>query len=163
MSDVLKIRDYLFEELALAVRTTKNLLAKMEADQWNYQPKENMRTFAELAHHLVSIPASDLACLLQEKGQADYVQIEKELEAIKDGETLGAKMEENFGHLKEYVTSLSEEDLMNKVTKPFYFEEGGNVQIRWLMEIVTHAFHHRAQLFNYMKELGHDINMFDLY
>ncbi|WP_327204754.1 DinB family protein [Paenibacillus sp. DMB20] len=29
--------------------------------------------------------------------------------------------------------------------------------------MVTHAQHHRAQTFNYMKTLGYEVNMFDLY
>ncbi|MEW9033951.1 MAG: DinB family protein, partial [Planifilum fimeticola] len=26
-----------------------------------------------------------------------------------------------------------------------------------------HVYHHRAQLFQYLKQLGHPVNMFDLY
>jgi uncharacterized damage-inducible protein DinB len=60
---------------------------------------------------------------------------------------------------------LSEEEFLEKVTKPFYFpeEEKGHTQAKWLVEITTHAFHHRGQFFNYLKELGYEVNMFDLY
>ncbi|WP_371268621.1 DinB family protein [Bacillus licheniformis] len=51
---------------------------------------------------------------------------------------------------------------MTKKTKPFYLDEG-MTQSRWLTETLTHIFHHRAQLFNYLKQLGYDVNMFDLY
>ncbi|WP_370733829.1 DinB family protein [Paenibacillus dakarensis] len=37
------------------------------------------------------------------------------------------------------------------------------MQAKWLIEIVTHAQHHRAQMFNYLKTLGYQVSMFDLY
>lgn len=163
MNAINKVTDLLFEELELAVKTSINLIQKIENSQWNYRPKENMRSLVELVHHLVSIPLSDLTCLMEEKSENEYRKIELEIEEIRDQEKLGTQMQHNFEKLKDYILALSDDDLMNKITKPFYFEQGGHTQIKWLMEIVTHTYHHRAQLFNYMKQLDHDINMFDLY
>lgn len=163
MNAINKMTDLLFEELDLAVKTSINLILKIENSQWNYRPKENMRSLVELVHHLVSLPLSDLTCLMEEKSENEYRKIELDIEEIRDQEKLGTQMQHNFEKLKDYILSLSDDDLMNKKTKPFYFEQGGHTQIKWLMEIVTHTYHHRAQLFNYMKQLDHDINMFDLY
>ncbi len=163
MSEVYKIRDLLFEELELSVRTTTNLIKKIDDKEWGYCPKENMRTLMELVHHLVQIPLADLTCLLQEKSEEDYRIIEQEIQNVTDSGQLVSIMVDNLGKLKDYVFTLSEDELMNKVTKPFYYEQGGSVQIKWLMEIVTHTFHHRSQLFTYLKQLGHEVNMFDLY
>ncbi|MBO1514537.1 DinB family protein [Metabacillus bambusae] len=163
MNHINKMTDLLFEELELAVKTSINLIQKIEDSQWNYRPKENMRSLVELVHHLVSIPLSDLTCLLEEKSEKEYRKIELDIEEIRDPEKLGTQMQHNFEKLKDYILALSDEDLMNKITKPFYFEQGGHIQIKWLIEIVTHTYHHRAQLFNYLKQLDHDINMFDLY
>ncbi len=60
------------------------------------------------------------------------------------------------------MSGLSEHDFLHKQSKPFYMEHG-STQAKWLVEIVTHAFHHRAQLFTYLKESGLAITMFDLY
>jgi uncharacterized damage-inducible protein DinB len=163
MNHIKKITDLLIEELELAVKTSINLILRIEDRQWNYRPKENMRSLVELVHHLVSIPLSDLTCLMEEKSEKEYRKIELDIEEIRDPAKLGTQMQTNFEKLKEYTLALSDDDLMNKITKPFYFEQGGHIQIKWLMEIVTHTYHHRAQLFNYLKQLDHDINMFDLY
>lgn len=71
-------------------------------------------------------------------------------------------MQKGFDAFQTYMTSLSDEDFLTKKTKPFYLDEG-MTQSRWLTETLTHIFHHRAQLFNYLKQLGYDVNMFDLY
>jgi uncharacterized damage-inducible protein DinB len=161
MSELFQLRDLLFHEMGVAVRTTKGLLEKVKPEDWNYRPKVNMRSLLEVVQHLVLVPAADLA-ILQEKSQPEVQQLEKEIEHLTDPKELGEVMDRGFAALKEYMTGLSEEEFMHKVTKAFYAESGSS-QARWLIEILTHAFHHRAQFFTYLKQLGYDVNMFDLY
>jgi uncharacterized damage-inducible protein DinB len=161
MSAVFTIRDHLLHELEHGVRTSVGLVNRITPEQWEYRPKENMRTLLELTHHLVMIPATDLA-ILQEKQGPEFDRIEGDVQTITDPQQLAGFMQQTYETLKDYMLSLSEDDFLNKSTKPFYADQG-SVQVKWLIEIVTHVFHHRAQLFNYLKELGHDINMFVLY
>jgi len=161
MNGVEQIRDHLLDELELAVRTVESLLARINQDEWEYRPADNMRSLLELAHHLVSIPASDLA-ILQEKTQAVVEQIENSVKVMKDPQELAARFRANYDQLREYMLSLSEDELLNKSTKAFYLEHGV-VQIKWLIEIVTHSFHHRSQLYNYLKQKGHELQFFMLY
>lgn len=160
MSGVSVMRDLLFEELETGVRTTGNLLAKVEPDQWSHQPRENMMSLLELARHLAQIPLIDLA-ILQEKEEAEVRSLEKET-AYETAKELAALMERGFVELKGYMEALSDEDFLRQETRPFYADHA-STQAKWLTEIVTHIFHHRAQLFNYLKELGHPVHMFDLY
>lgn len=60
------------------------------------------------------------------------------------------------------MNGLTDEEFMQKTTQPFYLEHG-STQAKWLIEIVTHAQHHRAQMFNYLKAQGYEVSMFDLY
>lgn len=161
MSEVFTLKEMLYKELDLAVRTTRGLLSKIKSDQWEYRPRENMRTLQELAHHLVLVPITDLA-ILQEKSQEEVAQYYREIEHLRDGEELGRLMEKGSAALKAYMDGLSEEDFLHKKTTAFYMEYGTE-QAKWLIEIVTHIFHHRSQLFTYLKQLGHEVNMFDLY
>jgi len=161
MSGVLAVRDHLLDELELAVRTSEALIKRIKAEEWDYRPRENMRSLLELVHHLVSIPASDLA-ILQEKTQPEVEQVENRVHALTDPQELAAYMQENVQQLRTYMQSLSEEELLHKSTKAFYLDHGV-VQIKWLIEIVTHTFHHRSQLYNYLKELGHELQFFVLY
>ncbi len=161
MSEVLEMKEHLYHELEVAVRTTKALLAKVKQEDWNYRPHENMRTLLELVHHLVLVPITDLA-ILQEKSQEDVHQFYISLEGTYDPEQLGNRLEEGVQALKNYLNGLTDEEFLNKETKAFYLDNGKK-QAAWLTEIVTHAFHHRAQFFTYLKQLGYDVNMFDLY
>ncbi|MGE8203507.1 DinB family protein [Heyndrickxia sp. NPDC080065] len=160
---IAKMQELLFSELYIAVRTTKELLKKVSEEDFPYQPTEKMRTLLEQVNHLVQIPSVDLA-IAQEKTEEEIRQLEKELYST-NTEELGEVMEKGFTEFKSYYQSLSEKEFLEKVTKPFYFpaDMEGHTQAKWLIETTTHAFHHRGQLFNYLKELGKEVNMFDLY
>ncbi|MDF2650544.1 MAG: DinB family protein [Paenibacillus sp.] len=161
MSQVFEIRDHLLHELEHGVKTTQRLVSRITPEQWSYRPKGNMRTLQELTRHLVMVPATDMA-ILQEKKGPEFDRIEGDVESVTDPRQLCELMQQSYESLKAYMTSLDEDHFLNLSTKPFYSDQG-SVQVKWLIEIVTHVFHHRAQLFNYLKELGHDINMFVLY
>ncbi|MFD2615414.1 DinB family protein [Paenibacillus gansuensis] len=162
MSNVFIIRDHLLHELEHGVRTTRGVVQRIQPDQWEYRPKENMRTLLELTRHLVMLPATDLAIIREMQGGPEFERIEGDVQGITDAQQLSGLMQEQFEAMKDYFLSLTEEEFLDKYTKPFYADQG-SVQVKWLIEVVTHVFHHRAQLFNYLKELGHEINMFDLY
>jgi uncharacterized damage-inducible protein DinB len=160
MNVTVSLIEILLEEFYTVVRTTNNLLKKADQSVFDFRPADNMRSFLELANHLVQISHVDLA-ILQEKSEKDIRHLEKKLSAANVGE-LTHVLEEGYHLLKSYFLSLSEEEFLNKETKAFYAEKG-MTQAKWLVEIVTHAFHHRAQLFTYLKQTKHDVNMFDLY
>ncbi|NMO95098.1 DinB family protein [Paenibacillus lemnae] len=162
MNAAKEMKKLLFEELELIVRTTSNLMTKIKAEDWEYRPAANMRSLEELAQHLAGVPSVDLE-ILHEKSEPDIRALEREInEAGRDADKLIGWLRRGTDDLKAYMESLSDEDFLNKQTKPFYLDHGP-VQAKWLIEIVTHAQHHRAQLFNYLKAQGYDINMFDLY
>ncbi|PTX60828.1 putative damage-inducible protein DinB [Melghirimyces profundicolus] len=160
MPEVSVVRDLLLEELQTGVRTTKKLLDRVEPEQWSYRPKENMSSLLELARHLAQIPLVDLA-ILRERNEQEVKALEKET-SFDTSEELGSLMDRGFRELNDYMKALSREDFLHKRTRPFYADHA-LPQAQWLTEIVTHVFHHRAQLFNYLKQLGHPVNMFDLY
>ncbi|HET7657744.1 MAG TPA: DinB family protein [Bacillales bacterium] len=159
MSDLAVMKEVLFHEMQVGIKTTQALLEKVRAEDWDYRPRENMRTLRELAHHLVMIPETDLA-IVQEKTQEEVQAIEGR--ELPDAAAMNEAMEQGFLRLKDYYYSLSDQDFLEKETKAFYAPAGAT-QAKWCVETTTHIFHHRAQMFNYMKQLGYDINMFDLY
>ncbi|WP_313731994.1 DinB family protein [Cohnella nanjingensis] len=156
-----ELRGLLFEELTLLVKTSVRLIGRISPADADYRPRDNMRSLQELVHHLASIPSVDLL-ILQEKSEPEIRRLEAEIAADTDPDKLGDRMMSGMREVERYMTGLSDEDFLRKSTKPFYLEHDA-VQAKWLIEIVTHVQHHRAQLFNYMKQLGYAINMFDLY
>ncbi|TLS36118.1 DinB family protein [Pseudalkalibacillus caeni] len=161
MNQTKLFQETLFHEMEVAVRTIKGLLEKVEESQWEYKPANNMRTLKELAQHLVAIPRTDLA-ILKESSEEEVHRLNNEIEGLNGYRELSDELEAGLSLLKDYMGNLDDETFLTKKTKAFYAEEGAT-QIQWLTEILTHMFHHRAQLFNYLKQLGQPVNMFDLY
>ncbi|WP_338552679.1 DinB family protein [Paenibacillus sp. KS-LC4] len=161
MSGTFTVRDHLLEELELSVRTSCSFIAQIQPSEWDFRPQDNMRSLLELVHHIVAIPASDLA-ILQEKTEHEVVAVENGAAGITSPDELIQRFQANLATFKQYILSLSEEELLNRSSKAYYLEHG-IVQIKWLIEVVTHTFHHRSQLYNYLKQNGHDVNFFMLY
>jgi uncharacterized damage-inducible protein DinB len=161
MQAVNEIKALLLEELDHIVKTSANLIRKISPEHWDYRPQPNMRSLLELVEHLVSVPSSDLL-ILQESSEPAIRKLEADIAEDNDKEALIAWMVSGKDEVRKYMEELPEEEFLHKKTKPFYLEHG-SVQAKWLIEITTHAQHHRAQMFTYMKTLGYEINMFDLY
>jgi uncharacterized damage-inducible protein DinB len=161
MNSVEIMKSNLYEELRLNVRTTSGLLRKVRAGDWSFRPIESMRTLGELAQHLALVPAVDLL-ILKEHSEPDIRELEGRYADVTDADKLIDAMERGMNDLVAYMDGLSDEQFLAMTTTPFYVEHP-TTQAKWLLEIVTHAQHHRAQLFTYMKQLGYEINMFDLY
>ncbi len=162
MSELREMKGLLFEELELIVRTTSNLLGKIKSEHWEHRPAANMRSLLELAQHLAGVTSVDLL-ILKEASREQVRELEVRIEADGgDADKLAAWMSSGLADLKTYMESLSDEDFLRKKTKPFYLDHA-SAQAKWLIEIVTHAQHHRGQMFNYMKVLGYEISMSDLY
>ncbi|MGC5775746.1 DinB family protein [Paenibacillus pabuli] len=161
MNGTLQIRDHLLKELETGVRTGASLIRLIRPEDWAYRPQENMRSLVELVHHFIQITASDLA-IMQEKGEAEVGLVENSLSGIEDIEKLEATLWSNLEAYKAYILSLSEEDLLNRSTKAFYMEHG-HLQAQWQIETLTHVFHHRSQLYSYLKQQGHELNFYMLY
>lgn len=157
------LRETLLHELETGVRTTCHLLDKAAEnlpEWWNRSLRDRTRTLGELVNHLVQIPAIDLA-ILKEQSEEEVHILEATLQAD-TAEDLKRTMTEGFAALRKYFAELDEDVLLNRTSKAFYAEEGAT-QARWLVEILTHMFHHRAQVFTYLKTFGLAIDMFDLY
>jgi uncharacterized damage-inducible protein DinB len=161
MSGTLQVRDHLLNELETGVRTGEALIRKIRPEDWSFRPQDNFRSLLELVHHFVLILASDLA-IMQEKPEAEVGSIENSLSGVEDPERLTATFRENFEAYMAYILSLSEDDYLNRSTKAFYMEHG-HLQVQWQIETVTHVFHHRSQIYNYLKQLGHEVGFFMLY
>ncbi|MBU9720163.1 MULTISPECIES: DinB family protein [Bacillaceae] len=155
------LRNELLGELELGIRSMEGLLRKVQAKDWEYQPSDNMRSLKDLAKHIVSIPEVDLH-IFQGKDQETIQKLEAKYDQLESADDMIKAMHHGFEEYKAFIQSLSEEDLLTKKTKPFYLEEG-SIQAHWLVEEVSHLFHHRGQFFNYLKQLGYDVTMFDLY
>lgn len=161
MTEALQIRDHLLAELETGVRTGETLIRLVRPEDWNYRPQDSMRSLSELVRHLALVPRSDLT-IMQEASAEEVGKIETGLDGEIDPERLAAALRDSFERYKAYIVSLSPDDLMNLSTQAFY-AEAGHTQMQWQIETLTHLFHHRSQLYNYLKQLGYELHFSMLY
>ncbi|TLS48471.1 DinB family protein [Paenibacillus antri] len=157
-----KMKEQLFEEFELGMRTAWRLIGRIRPEQWSYRPADNMRTLQELVHHIASLPEVDV--MIAKEATEDEVRAAEKTYARLDcdAEALTAAMGRGFEGLKQHYGAMSDEEFLHRATTPYYVNHP-TLQSRWLLETVTHLFHHRSQLFQYVKALGHDVTMMDLY
>lgn len=149
----------LLAELRFLRTTIERLLAQATPEEAGYRPAESMRTMLELANHLVQIPAIDLRCLREEPREAVQAQ-EQALHRDRFDQLLPV-WDQGYAELAAHFAQMPEADFEGKVTQAFYGHAA--TQKKWLLDVVTHAYHHRAQLFTYLKLRGKPVDMFTLY
>lgn len=137
----------------------EELINQIPIDRLDWRPHEKMRTVEELANHLVQIPAIDLQ-ILQGGTQEEVRAMEGHLHQSDPAELL-AVWQGGVQAVREFFLPLTPDQFRSQVGKAFYGHEAPLQE--WLLEIITHAYHHRAQLFTYLKLLGRPVDMFTLY
>ncbi|HWI53072.1 MAG TPA: DinB family protein [Symbiobacteriaceae bacterium] len=137
----------------------EELFAQIQPEHLEWRPRENMRTVMELANHLAQIPSIDLK-IMQSGTEAEVRALEGELHRSSPGELVHV-WRSGIGAVGEFFGALSQEQFETQVGTAFYGH--AMPMSEWLLEIITHAYHHRAQLFTYLKMLGRPVDMFTLY
>ena len=149
----------LFAELDALRRSLAKLLPELPPRSEDWRPRENMRSLWELALHLVQIAAVD-TLIAQERTQAEVRALEAELVASTP-EGLLAIYDRGVEEAKRLFDPMSAADFEGRTSKAFY---GHAMPAKgWLLEIVTHSYHHRAMLFTCLKLHGRPVDMSYLY
>ncbi len=161
MSGTLQIRGMMLADLHHVINSVLKLMDKIHMDDWDYRLTSEMRTLGETVQHLAAVPGADLL-IMKEKTQEDVQAYEKKLQEINDVEKLKDEMVKGYRELNMYMESLSVHAFLNETTQAFY-ADAGMTQARWLLEVITHVYHHRAQMYMYMKSKGYPVSMADLY
>jgi len=157
--DPLMNQQDLFEELHGLRRSFAKLLTQMPPHAEDWQPRENMWKLWDLANHIAQIPATDTA-IAREATQPEVQALEARLRAT-TVEGLLAAWDEGVATVEKHFGAMSHEEFETKTTKAFY---GHAMPAKgWLLEIVTHTYHHRAMLHTHLKLLGKPVDMSYIY
>jgi uncharacterized damage-inducible protein DinB len=149
----------LLKTLAQLNGSLEELFAQIQPDQLDWRPRENMRSVMELANHLAQIAAIDLK-IMQGAPQPEVQALEASLHRSSPAELIHV-WRSGLGALAEYYGSLTTDQFEHQIGTAFYGHAAPLSE--WLLEVITHAHHHRAQLFTYLKILGRPVDMFTLY
>ena len=152
-------RMLLLDELERIVRNCCRMFGMLRDEHLGFSPGENMRSLRELANHLSQVPAVDLAIL--RGGKQEEIQALERAKDAGSGKDWAETMELGRSELHRYMERLTLDEFENASGTAFYGRTQTNAQ--WLLEIVTHIYHHRAQLFVYMKLCGYAVDTSTLY
>ncbi len=152
-------RGLLLDELDRIVANCCRFLELAKPEQHDWRPQEGMRTLIELANHLAQIPSVDLRII---KGDTEQQVEDYERELTRDsGRALCGVMREGARDVRRFMEGLGFDDYENGSATAYFGRTQTHSQ--WLLETVTHIYHHRAMLFIYLKLNGHRIGTRELY
>ena len=146
-------------QMEIALKTIIEIIETLEEADLQKMPASNKRSIGELFEHIAVICKADLliANSATQKEMSEYYSSVslKSVNAIKDA------IAYNYETLKESYSNLTETELQERTTSYWGVTY---TRYEWLLEIVAHIYHHRAQLhtllvFCYGKDLN--ISLFE--
>ena len=152
-------REQLFTQLRAVTQSVAGLFALCPQDRLLFLPKGATRTLLDLANHFAALPLVDLATL-----QASRRQVVETIE-----ETLHGAGPEDWTDIfvrgakavEEYFERMTDEEFETKTSRAHYGTS--KTQAGWLLETICHIYHHRGQLYVYLKMLGVPVDVEHLY
>jgi uncharacterized damage-inducible protein DinB len=156
----------LLTELEFICRNCARLCGLIEPGDYRFRPAGaegvdlgKMRNTLELANHLAQLPSIDLA-IIRAVGEEDVQRLERELWR-EDAQALKGILREGYEELHRFMEKLTISEFETGSATAFY----GRTQTyaQWLLEVITHLYHHRAQLYTYLKLAGAPVDMRMLY
>ncbi len=152
-------RSLLLTELERIAANVARMLALIKPEDFGYRPQDNMRTMLELANHLAQVPALDLRLI---RGDKEPELVKRESELTRDtGADLGEVLREGVRDMLAFYEHLSFDEYENGSATAYFGRTQTHAE--WLLEVITHMYHHRAQLFMYLKLNGYPVNTRTLY
>jgi uncharacterized damage-inducible protein DinB len=157
-------RGQLLRELEWISKNAARILTIPRAADLDFRPREDMRTLRELGHHLAQIPSVDMAIMrgLKEEevtAEEDKLAARAETEGLPNG--WRSVLRDGSKDLARFMEQLSSAEYETGSGTAYF----GRTQTysQWLLETVTHLYHHRSQFFTYLKLLGYDVGTRTLY
>lgn len=152
-------RSLLLSELERIVGNCCRFFELVKAEHNAWRPREGIRSLVELANHLAQVPGVDLRIMKGTK-EEELIELERKL-ARDDGTGWAAVMREGAEDLSRFVQHLSLDQFENGSGTAYYGRTQTHAQ--WLLEAITHIYHHRSQLFLYLKLNGYEVSTRTLY
>lgn len=119
-----------------------------------FRPVEDKKSIGELVQHLCELIGADMEIMsgVSQEMMVNYYT-EVECKSLVDMKRL---LQKNFHELKEFYFNMKENDLVEKTTSYWGLQYS---KFEWLLEILVHFTHHRAQLHMLLVQKKGDINI----
>jgi len=152
-------RGLLLDELEWITGNCCRLFGMVKPEHLDWLPQEGMRSLCDVANHLAQIPSVDLR-IMKGDGEQEIKELERSL-MHREPREWSEEMRSGVTALRHFMETLSFDEYENGSGTAFY----GRTQTyaNWLLEVITHIYHHRAQLFMYLKLNGYKVDTSTLY
>jgi len=152
-------REHLVYQLSAVAQNSATLLGLIPRDRLEFRPGKGMRSLGELADHFAALPLVDLAVLQGSPAEVTET-IEETLHSGRPSEWVEI-FERGIRAATEYFESMPEEEYEVRMTRAHYGT--AHPQAVWLLDLVSHIYHHRGQLYVYLKMIGLPVDVEHLY
>lgn len=150
----------IFKQIQFQVESIKCLANKVDIFMLEQEIYPGGRTCFELLTHIALIPEADVMLIkgASEAEMHDYYHYwQKEVTSI---EVFEARLELSMNILMDFYNQLEEDELLE--TKMTYWQTR-QTYLDWLLVILTHLTHHRAELHSAIKQFGEDTETIQLF
>jgi len=141
-------------QISLCVKSVLEMIDLINEEDLSFRPVEEKKSIGELVQHLCELIGADIEIMSgasQEIMVKYYTKVEcKSLVEMK------SLLQKNFHELKEFYFNMKEKDLVEKTTSYWGLQYS---KFEWLLEILVHFTHHRAQLHMLLVQKKGDINI----
>jgi uncharacterized damage-inducible protein DinB len=128
-------------QIEIALKTTIQMVEVIEEADLQKKPASNKRSIGELLEHIAVICKADLMIsngATQKEMNQYYSSV-----ALFSIQEVKSAIAENYKTLKDIYMNLTEIELQERTTA---YWGATYTRYEWLLEIVAHIYHHRAQL-----------------
>jgi uncharacterized damage-inducible protein DinB len=141
-------------QLSLCVKSVLEMIDLINEEDLNFRPVKDKKSIGELVQHLCELIGADMEIMsgVSQEMMVNYY-IEVECKSLVEMKSL---LQKNFHELKEFYFNMKEKDLVEKTTSYWGLQYS---KFEWLLEILVHFTHHRAQLHMLLVQKKGDINI----
>ncbi|MCA0972528.1 DinB family protein [Halobacillus litoralis] len=130
-----------FHQLEIVIASVSEMIGQLDHEDLSFRPTEGKRSIGELIEHIATIPAAD--------GHISNEATEEEMKAFYSSISLKTKDEmlealfDHFSQLKVQFENFTEDQLFTETTSWWGVTY---TRFGWLLQILSHMYHHRGQL-----------------
>lgn len=141
-------------QLRFSVESVLHMVNRLDHDDMNFRHLEEKKSIGDLVQHLCELIEADL---LISKG-ASKVEMNKYYQSVNchSIDEMKKLLTSGLNHLESEYSILTEEELAKKIPTYWGVEY---TRFEWLLEILVHFTHHRAQLHMLITIKYRDLNV----
>jgi uncharacterized damage-inducible protein DinB len=157
-------KEEFFQYVMDAFQPAESLVKMVPSDKLDWKPASDFMSIGQLIRHLCEGGIGDA---LRKTIRGEWPKPEEMEESMKHElpacgiEEAIAKLDEDRKALRETLDEVSEEDFANRIVSVPWGWEAKIEQVA--LRFLEHFFHHKMQLFTYLKLLGLPVNTTTLY